>query len=111
MAERTPKRRASYEAAATTPRSRAPPTATGLPAQVRVVALFDRGKERVHVNVDHLTLALQLTQTVRARGRGDALTDALNALVNEGAVQRVTEKPARLAVTDAGRKRLHEYRS
>jgi hypothetical protein len=39
------------------------------------------------------------------------LTDALNALVNDGAVQRVTEKPARLAITDAGRKRLNEYRS
>ena len=40
-----------------------------------------------------------------------ALTDALNALVNEGAVGRVTETPARLAITDAGRQRLNEYRS
>ncbi len=40
-----------------------------------------------------------------------ALTDALNALVNDGAVQRVTEKPARLVITDTGRKRLNEYRS
>ena len=34
-----------------------------------------------------------------------------NALVNDGAVQRVTDKPARLAITDAGRNRLNEYRS
>ena len=40
-----------------------------------------------------------------------ALTDALNALVNDGAVRRVTEKPAWLAITDTGRKRLDEYRS
>jgi hypothetical protein len=40
-----------------------------------------------------------------------ALTNALNALVNEGAIRRITEKPARLAITDAGRKRLNEYRS
>jgi len=52
-----------------------------------------------------------LEAPIRSRLNYRALTDALNALVNEGAVQRVTEKPARLAVTDAGRKRLHEYRS
>jgi len=40
-----------------------------------------------------------------------ALTDALNALVNNGAIRRITDKPARLAITDAGRKRLNEYRS
>ena len=47
----------------------------------------------------------------RSRPNYRALTDALNALVNEGAVRRVTDKPARLAITDAGRKRLNEYRS
>ena len=52
-----------------------------------------------------------LEATTRSRLNYRALTDALNALVNEGAVQRVTEKPARLAITDAGRKRLNEYRS
>ena len=40
-----------------------------------------------------------------------ALTDALNALVNEGAVRRVSDKPAHLDITEAGRKRLNEYRS
>jgi hypothetical protein len=34
----------------------------------------------------------------------------LNALVNDGAVRRVTGKPARLAITDTGRERLNEYR-
>ena len=47
----------------------------------------------------------------RTRMNYRALTDALNALVNEGAVQRVTDKPARLAITEAGRKRLNDYRS
>jgi predicted transcriptional regulator len=52
-----------------------------------------------------------LEAAIRSRLNYRALTDALNALVNEGAVQRVTEKPARLAITEAGRKRLNEYRS
>ncbi len=52
-----------------------------------------------------------LEAATRSRLNYRALTDALNALVNEGAVRRVTEKPARLAMTDAGRKRLNEYRS
>jgi hypothetical protein len=52
-----------------------------------------------------------LEATTRSRLNYRALTDALNALVHEGAVRRVTEKPARLAITDAGRKRLNEYRS
>jgi predicted transcriptional regulator len=52
-----------------------------------------------------------LEAATRSRMNYRALTDALNALVNEGAVRRVTEKPARLAITDAGRKRLNEYRS
>jgi predicted transcriptional regulator len=53
----------------------------------------------------------ELEEATRSRLNYRALTDALNALVNEGAVRRVTEKPARLAITDAGRKRLNEYRS
>ena len=53
----------------------------------------------------------ELETATRSRLDFRALTDALNALVNEGAVRRVTEKPARLAITEAGRKRLDEYRS
>ena len=52
-----------------------------------------------------------LETATRTRLNYCALTDALNALVNAGAVQRVSEKPARLAITEAGRKRLNEYRS
>ena len=50
-----------------------------------------------------------LEAATRSRLNYRALTDALNALVNEGAVHRVTEKPARLAITDLGRRRLDEY--
>ena len=53
----------------------------------------------------------ELEAATRSRLNYRALTDALNALVNEGAVKRVTEKPARLAITEAGRKRLDGYRS
>src|SRR3954469_3070197 len=53
----------------------------------------------------------ELETATRSRLDYRALTDALNALVNDGAVRRVTDKPARLAITDAGRKRLDEYRS
>ena len=52
-----------------------------------------------------------LEAATRSRLNYHALTDALNALVKDGAVQRVTDKPARLAITDAGCKRLNEYRS
>ena len=52
-----------------------------------------------------------LEVATRSRLNYRALTDALNALVNESAVQRVVEKPARLAITEAGHKRLNEYRS
>jgi DNA-binding HxlR family transcriptional regulator len=52
-----------------------------------------------------------LEAATRSRLTYRALTDALNALVNEGAVRRVSEMPARLAMTEAGRKRLDEYRS
>ena len=52
-----------------------------------------------------------LETATRSRLNYRALTDALNALVSDGAVQRVSDKPARLAITDAGRKRLNEYRS
>jgi hypothetical protein len=40
-----------------------------------------------------------------------ALKDALNALIAEGAVTRVCEKPARLRITKAGRAQLDGYRS
>ena len=53
----------------------------------------------------------ELEAETRSRLNYRALTDALNALVNDGAVRRVTEKPARLAITEAGRRRLGEYRS
>ena len=53
----------------------------------------------------------ELETATRSRLDYRALTDALNALVNDAAVRRVTDKPARLAITDAGRKRLDEYRS
>ena len=52
-----------------------------------------------------------LEATTGSRMNCRALTDALNALVYDGAVRRVTEKPARLTITEAGRKRLNEYRS
>ena len=52
-----------------------------------------------------------LEAATRSRLNYRALTDALNALVNDGAVHRVSEKPARLAITDLGRERLNEYRS
>jgi DNA-binding HxlR family transcriptional regulator len=53
----------------------------------------------------------ELEAETRSRLNYRALADALNALVNDGAVRRVTEKPARLAITEAGRRRLGEYRS
>ena len=52
-----------------------------------------------------------LETATRSRLDYRALTDALNAPVHDGAVRRVVEKPARLAITEAGRKRLDEYRS
>jgi len=52
-----------------------------------------------------------LETDTRSRLNYRALTDALNALVNEGAVRRVSDKPARLAITESGRTRLNEYRS
>ena len=52
-----------------------------------------------------------LETATRSRLDYRALTDALNALVNEGAIRRMSEKPARLAIIEAGRKRLNEYRS
>ena len=53
----------------------------------------------------------ELEAAMRSRLSFRALTDALNALVSTGAVRRVTERPARLAITNAGRKLLNEYRS
>lgn len=52
-----------------------------------------------------------LEAAARSRLPFQALTDALNALVAGGAVVRVSEKPARLRITHAGRIQLGEYRS
>ena len=52
-----------------------------------------------------------LEAATRSRLNYRALTDALNALVNDGAVQRATDKLDRLTIAEAGRKRLNEYRS
>jgi hypothetical protein len=52
-----------------------------------------------------------LEAATRSRLAYRALTDGLNALVSTGAVRRVTDRPARLAITSAGRKLLNEYRS
>jgi hypothetical protein len=52
-----------------------------------------------------------LEATARSRLNYRALTDALNALVNDGGATRVCEKPARLRITSVGRARLNEYRS
>jgi hypothetical protein len=49
----------------------------------------------------------ELEAATRSRLSFRALTDALNALVITGAVRRVTERPARLAITNAGRKLLN----
>ena len=53
----------------------------------------------------------ELEAAMRSRLSFRALTDALNTLVSTGAVRRVAERPARLAITSAGRKLLNEYRS
>ena len=53
----------------------------------------------------------ELDAATRSRLSFRALTDGLNALVSTGAVRRVAERPARLAITNAGRKLLNEYRS
>src|SRR3954452_7705796 len=52
-----------------------------------------------------------LEAAARSRLNYRALTDGLNALVNDGAATRVSEKPARLRITCVGRARLNEYRS
>ena len=52
-----------------------------------------------------------LEAAARSRLNYRALTDALNALVNDGAATRVSEKPARIRITNLGRARLNEYRS
>ena len=52
-----------------------------------------------------------LEAAARSRLPFRALTDALNALVTEGAVVRVSEKPAHLRITSAGRTQLGGYRS
>ena len=53
----------------------------------------------------------ELEAATRSRLTFRALTDVLNALVNASAVGRATGRPARLAITNAGRKLLNEYRS
>ena len=53
----------------------------------------------------------ELEAAMRSRLSFRALADALNALVSTSAVRRVTDQPARLAITNAGRKLLNEYRS
>ena len=53
----------------------------------------------------------ELEAATRFRLSFRAPTDGLNALVSTGAVRRVTDRPARLAITSAGRKLLNEYRS
>ena len=53
----------------------------------------------------------ELEAATRSRLTFRVLTDVLNGLVSTGAVRRVTEQPARLAITSAGRKLLNEYRS
>ena len=52
-----------------------------------------------------------LEAATRSRLTFRALADVLNTLVSTGAVRRVAERPAWLAITDAGRKLLDEYRS
>ena len=53
----------------------------------------------------------ELEAAIQSRLSFRALTDGLNALVSTGAVRRVTDRPARLAITSAGSKLLNEYRS
>ena len=52
-----------------------------------------------------------LEAAARSRLNYRGLTDALNALIQDGAATRVCEKPARLRITSLGRARLNEYRS
>jgi hypothetical protein len=51
---------AAQQTAATTPRACEPPTATGLPPQGRVVALFDGRIKGIHVNVNDVPLRPRL---------------------------------------------------
>jgi DNA-binding HxlR family transcriptional regulator len=53
----------------------------------------------------------ELEAATRSRLTFRVLTDVLNTLVSTGAVRRVTDRPARLAITNTGRKLLDEYRS
>ena len=52
MDERTPKARASYEAAQTTERLPLQTTITGFPVQLRITSLLDGCGEDIHVHVD-----------------------------------------------------------
>ncbi len=53
----------------------------------------------------------ELEAAARSRLNYRGLTDALNALIQDGAATRVCEKPARLRITNIGRAQLNEYRS
>jgi hypothetical protein len=53
----------------------------------------------------------ELEAAVRGRLDYRAFTDALNALVERGALTRSAEKPTRIGLTPLGRKQLNEYRS
>src|SRR3954452_21395721 len=61
IAERTPKRRASYEAAATTPRSRAPPTTTSLPRR--------SGLSRCSTDAKNASMSMWITLRWRSSSR------------------------------------------
>ena len=50
-----------------------------------------------------------LEAATRSRLNYHGLTDALNALIQDGAATRVSEKPARLRITHIGRAQLDEY--
>ena len=50
-----------------------------------------------------------LEAATRSRLNYHGLTDGLNALIQDGAATRVSEKPARLRITNIGRAHLNEY--
>ena len=58
-------------------------------------------------------LELAIRPRLQKSGRYDyrALTDALNSLVAEGAIEKSSDNPVRLKLTPRGRARLSEYSS
>jgi len=52
-----------------------------------------------------------LETAVRGKMDFKALTEGLNGLVQRGAADRSSEKPARLRLTELGKKQLAEYQS